>query len=204
MIKYPFTKDSAADRFCRIANVDWSVGYSELVNINVLNDNSLSMGNGGSWCRSDGPLGKIFNITRIKEKGTIVAVKLDGFNKNHKAQIISTEIRNHFKGDKCVVLYINSGFIEIDHKDGRKDNLSVDINQNIEDFQPIHKTVNVAKRDHCGKCIESGVRFDATVLGFKYPQWIGPEEYSGSCVGCYWFDPFVFNGMISEQYEKDK
>ena len=32
---------------------------------------SLILGNGGSWCRSDSPLGKEFNIERHKEKGSI-------------------------------------------------------------------------------------------------------------------------------------
>lgn len=202
MIKNPFRKGSAADRFCIISNVDFKTGYSEKIPIEILNKYDLSLGNGGSWCRSDGPLGKIFNITRVKEKGSIIAVKLDGFNKSKKSQIISSEIRSYFKNNKCVVLNISGKLIEIDHKDGRKDNLTVDINQKDKDFQPLHKTVNVAKRDHCKKCIKSGNRFNATQLGYKYPQWIGPQQYKGSCIGCYWYDPYKFNEEISKNYKK--
>lgn len=202
MIKYPFKKNSAADRFCNISNVDWKTGYSEEIPIEILNKYDLSLGNGGSWCRSDGPLGKIFNITRIKNKGSIIGVKLDGFNKNKKSQNISSEIRNYFKNNKCIVLNINSKFIEIDHKDGRKDDLNVDIKQENKDFQPLHKTVNIAKRDHCKNCLLTGNRFDATLLGYKYSQWIGPTKYKGSCIGCYWYDPYNFNKEISKKYIK--
>jgi len=202
MIKSPFRKNTAADRFCIISNVDWLTGYSEIVPIEILNKYNLSLGNGGSWCRSDGPLGNIFNVTRIKDKGSIIAVKLDGFNKTKKSQIISHEIKKYFKDNKCIILNIGGKFIEIDHKDGRKDNLLVDINQCNDDFQPMHKTVNIAKRDHCKKCIQTNIRFDARLLGYYYAQWIGPIEYKGSCIGCYWFDPYKFNSEISKNYKK--
>lgn len=201
-IKYPFKKGSWADIFCQISKVDWKTGYSKKITVDELKKYGFEFGNGGSWCRSDGPLGKQFNVNRIKYKGRIVAVKLEGFNKGNKSVNISYKIRKMFKDKKCIVLYIGGSFIEIDHKDGRKDNLLVDVNQDEEDFQPLHKTVNVAKRDHCKKCISDGIRFDATVLGYSQSQWIGPKKYSGSCIGCYWYDPYMFNKEISRHFSK--
>lgn len=202
-LKYPFKKNSWADLFCHISNVDWKTGYSKEISVEALKRFGFPFGNGGSWCRTDGPLGKQFNITRTKTKGAISSVKLDGFNKKYKSQNISCEIKNKFKNDRCVVLNIGGQFIEIDHKDGRKDDIIVDIVQDINDFQPLHKTVNVAKRDHCIKCIESNIRFDATLLGYSHSQWIGPTEYKGSCLGCYWYDPFRFNVEISKHFTKE-
>ena len=59
-------------------------GFSRIVHINEFIGEyaSLQMGNGGAWCRDDGPLGKEFNIKRIKEKGKIIAVSLEGRKKN--------------------------------------------------------------------------------------------------------------------------
>ena len=201
-IKYPFRENSSADIFCKISKVDWKTGYSDAVSVDKLKEYGFQFGNGGSWCRSDGSLGKQFNINRMKHKGRIIAVKLEGFNKDNRSSNISLDIRKIFKSEKCRVLYIGGNFIEIDHKDGRKDDLLVEINQNENDFQTLHKTVNVAKRDHCKKCVSTDVRFYATALGYSEPQWIGPKEYIGSCVGCYWYDPYVFNKKMSENFLK--
>ena len=46
----------------------------------------LRFGNGGDWCRSDGSLAKKYIIERFKEKDSIVAVQLFGFNKKKKIQ----------------------------------------------------------------------------------------------------------------------
>ncbi len=62
--------------------------------------------------------------------------------------------------------------IEIDHKDGRKDDLRVsDLNtQTFDDFQALCKACNDKKRQICKKCKESGYRFDATKIpGNRYP-----------------------------------
>ncbi len=62
--------------------------------------------------------------------------------------------------------------IEVDHKDGRKDDLRVsDSNaQTFDDFQALCKACNDKKRQICKKCKESGYRFDATKIpGNYYP-----------------------------------
>lgn len=76
----PFQRNSYADIFCSISNVDWETGYSDDVPKDELELNGLTFGNGGSWCRDDGALGKVFNVTRTKKRGRIVSVRLDGFN----------------------------------------------------------------------------------------------------------------------------
>lgn len=200
--KIQFKKNSYADRFCSIANVDWDTGYSDDISKYKLISFGFSFGNGGGWCRNDGPLGKVFNITRTIKYGQIVSVRLDGFNKIIKSGSISNHIRKTFKNSRCAVLGIKGSYIEIDHKDGRKDDLNVDIHLDPSDFQPLHKTVNVAKRQHCKNCINNNIRFDAKQLGYSTSYWIGDEKYRGSCIGCYWYDPVIFNKKISENYKQ--
>lgn len=200
----PFQQNSYADRFCSIANVDWETGYSDDVPKYELVALGFPFGNGGGWCRSDGSLGKVFNVTRTISSGQIVSVRLDGFNKSIQSKGITGYIRKLFKGAKCTVLCIGGNYIEVDHKDGRKDDLNVDIDPDPEDFQPLHKTVNVAKRDHCKECVATGIRFDAKQLGYSCSQWIGDSKYRGSCVGCYWYDPVLFNEKVSKCYKKHR
>lgn len=202
--KQLFKPGSHADRFCMIANIDWETGYSDDIPTDVLIKYGLTFGNGGGWCRSDGSLGKIFNITRTHKCGKISSVRLDGYNKTIKSSGIHTSIRKGFAGAKCVVLCIGGNYIEIDHKDGRKDDINVDEHHDISDFQPMHKNVNVAKRTHCKECINTGIRFDATVLGYSCAQWIGDYVYRGTCVGCYWYSPIEFNQKVSKGYKKRK
>jgi len=80
--------------------------------------------------------------------------------------------------------------------------LHIDLDE--QDCQPFHTVVNKAKRQHCKQCKETGIRYDATQLGYSVSQYIGPDEYKGSCIGCYWYDPNEFNKQISKDYNKKK
>lgn len=202
--KQPFRQNSYAARFCSIANVDWDTGYSDDVPKDKLVGFGFPFGNGGSWCRSDGSLGKVFNITRTIEHGQIVYIRLDGFNKSIQSTGTTGFIRKIFKGSKCAVLCVGGNNIEIDHKDGRKNDLRVDIHPDSSDFQPLHKTVNIAKRGHCKNCVATGIRFDAKQLGYSCSYWIGDHIYRGSCIGCYWYDPPTFNKKVSKCYKMSK
>jgi hypothetical protein len=202
LTKNPFLKSSKAWMFCEICNVDYTTGHSDIVHLEKLLKYNLQTSNGGDWCRSDGNLGKYFNINRIKQKGKIVGVQLVGYKKNTFSNMIKKEILEFYKKLPCKVLNIGGKYIEVDHKDGRKDDYS--LNQKLEDFQPFHKSVNDAKRTHCNNCKNSGKRFDATILGFSVSQWIGTKEYNGSCIGCFWYDPAEFNAQVSTKYKKLK
>ena len=159
---------------------------------------ALTMGNGGSWCRDSGPLGKKFNIERIKEGGKIVAVQLHGYNTSSAGTPIPLYIRQKIAKQRCKILATGNQ-TEADHKNGRKDDprLSDTSKVTMSDFQPLSKTANDAKRQHCKECKETGKRFDAKRLGYKIGQVRGGEDYEGTCVGCYWHDPFFFNQEIS-------
>jgi len=95
--------------------------------------------------------------------------------------------------------------IEIDHKDGRQDDprLTDMASVSVDDFQPLSKAANNAKRQHCKECRATGQRFDARRLGYQVGQVKGNGEYRGTCIGCYWYDPKAFNWEVSKGYVKE-
>ena len=192
------TKNSRINKFLKLAKPDPESGYSKPVPINILEANGLGFGNGGSWCRDDSSLGKIYNIERIKQGNRIIAVQLNGKRKNPIGKNIPTEIRKQIHKQRCKVLGTSKP--ECDHKDGRRDDPRLNDPElvTIEDFQPLSKAANNAKKQHCKNCRETNKRFDAKQLGYSVSQWAGNGRYMGSCVGCYWYDPFNFNQKISK------
>ena len=162
----------------------------------------LEMGNGGSWCRDDGTLGNAYNVERHKLKNKIVAIQLHGFKKNPIKKPIPNRIREQLTDKKCAILA--TGQIEIDHKDGRRDDarLSDSSKVTIDDFQPLSKSANNAKRQHCKVCRDTNKRFDAKQLGYKIGQVISNGTYRGDCTGCYWHDPILFNKLASKDFKK--
>ncbi len=161
--------------------------------------------NGCQWARTDGSyLGKKYKIKRPKKGGKIIAVQLDGSNRNSIKQYrnIRKDIRERLLADSCAILDVQSN-TEIDHKNGRYDDLS-NLNlsvQNPEDFQVLSKAANNAKRQHCKECIRTGKRYDAKRLGYKESFVVGDENTS-VCIGCYWYDPKRFNQLISKDFIK--
>ena len=200
-------KNSMAGLFLELANPD-SDGFSREVHVSEFKNqySRLQMGNGGSWCRDDGRLAQKYKVIRYKEGGIgnkIVYIKLDGLNPNPISKPIPLFIRKSLKGKKCVVLH-NRSSIEIDHKIGWRDDPKLsDISQlKISDFQPLSKAANDAKRQHCIRCQDSNRRFDAKKLGYRVSQIEGGEDYQGTCVGCYWYDPYAFNQEVSKDFQK--
>lgn len=165
----------------------------------------LKLGNGGSWCRKSSPLAKayILEFDKTKTSGnSIDAIRTIGFNDSKTFnQTIRTDIKEFYKNKNCVMLGINGSSentkIEIDHKDGRKDDdrISDVSTQKLEDFQPLCKAANDAKRQICKKCKETNKRWNAkNLLGNPYPYYKGNENYSAEigCEGCYQYDPVEY------------
>ncbi len=182
-------------------------GFSPVIYMEELEQyhHSFHTTNGGDWCR-DGQnyLGTKYYIKRDKVKGRIFSVKTDGYRKLTKInQNIRKDILKTVRAQRCVILDVSTN-IECDHKDGMKDDWRLnDISsQQLEDFQPLSKAANDAKRQHCKKCIENGERYDAKKLGYKESYIMGNES-SKTCVGCYWYDPKKFNQKISESFNKE-
>jgi len=193
-------KDSKPDIFLKLAKPDQNTGFSDIIGLDELAANGLGFGNGGSWCRDDSALGKKYNIERIKRGNRIVGVKLNGYRKNPIGKIIPTHIKNEIYQQRCVVLGI--GKPECDHKDGRRDDPRYNNPDKLttDDFQPLSKAANNAKKQHCKDCRNTNRRFDAKRLGYNVSQWAGNGRYMGTCVGCYWHDPLRFNKEVSKNH----
>ena len=202
---YTPKEDSKPYLFLKLASPD-SEGYSREVSVSEFTGeySKLQMGNGGDWCRDDSTLGKYYNITRKKTKGKNTSIKLDGLKKVSESKSIPPELRKEIRAMRCSVLEIGGKNIEPDHKDGRRDDPRLsDVNRvTKDDFQPLSKAVNIAKRQHCKECRDTDNRFDATRLGYAVSQTKGNGHYRGSCVGCYWYDPKEFNKIVSEKFDK--
>lgn len=151
----------------------------------------------------------------IKGKlNSIDRTRLNGYNTRCVFnQSIRQDIKNYYSQQCCAMCGARGNSentqIEIDHKDGRKDDLRVsDLNtQTFDDFQALCKACNDKKRQIGEKCKESGYRFDATKIpGNRYPFYEGAIEYDG-CVGCYQYDPIQYrktcnDRIFNEGYQK--
>ncbi|MGM9787364.1 MAG: hypothetical protein ACI3ZF_00475 [Candidatus Cryptobacteroides sp.] len=161
--------------------------------------------NGASWCRSSSTLATRYNVEfdkSITPGQKIDAIRLNGYkNNNSFNQSIRSDIKEYYKKQRCVMLGVK-GFsentkIEVDHKDGRKndDRVSNLSTQRLEDFQPFCKAANDVKRQICKECKITNIRWDATnIKGNPYPFYEGDSQYNDElgCVGCYQYDPVEY------------
>lgn len=197
---------SKMDLFLELACPDEN-GFSRWVNatefVGIYRE--LQLGNGGSWCRKSSSLAKkyIVEFDKSQTKGnSIDALRLNGLNTQiHFNQSIRKDIREYYKLQKCVMLGVcgtsENTTIEVDHKDGRKDDERVsNIHaQHKDDFQPLCKAANDIKRQICKKCKETNIRWSAkNIKGNPYAFYEGDEEYTQElkCVGCYQYDPVAY------------
>lgn len=213
-------KMTKTELFLDLAKPD-NNGISRWVNVSefIGKYTDLQLGNGGSWCRASSSLAKRYIIELDKSQtsgNSIDSIRLNGFNQNIQfQQNIRQDIKNFYKTKNCVMLGINGQSentkIEIDHKNGRKNDLRVSNTdtQLLEDFQPLCKAANDAKRQICKNCKETNKRWSAkNILGNPYDFYQGDENYSEElgCVGCYQYDPVEYRKSsvkrISEEASK--
>ena len=198
-----FQPGSKAALFLELANPD-DLGFSRSVSVVEFADKyqGLAFGNGGSWIRRDSRLARFYNIRTHKKGNAITHVELQGYRKVPVLEKpIPAAIRRKVITNDCVVLGTSKP--ECDHKDGRLDDprLSNSNLVTIDDFQPLSKAANNAKRQHCVECRDTDQRFDAKRLGYQVSQVRGNGEYNGTCVGCYWHDPVFFNQEVSKNFK---
>jgi hypothetical protein len=170
---------------------------------------SLQLGNGGSWCRKSSSLAKKYIVEfdkSITSGNSIDRIRLNGFNTEKTFnQNIRQDIKDYYKTQNCVMLGINGQSentrIEIDHKDGRKDNhrISNPATQKLSDFQPLSKAANDVKRQICKRCKETNKRWNAKNLkGNPFEFYYGDENYTEEvgCKGCYQYDPVEYRKTV--------
>jgi hypothetical protein len=192
--------------FLKLAPPD-NAGISRWVSVNefIGEYKDLQLGNGGSWCRASSTLAKKYIVEFDKSQtsgNSIDCIRLNGINtKETFNQNIRQDIKDFYKTQNCVMLGIQGNSentkIEVDHKDGRKENLRISNSetQKFEDFQPLCKAANDVKRQICKKCKETDKRWDAkNIKGNPYSYYEGDEDYIPElgCKGCYQYDPVEY------------
>lgn len=192
--------------FIKLANPDTN-GVSRWVNINefVGEYACLTFGNGASWARKESTLAKRYIIEFDKSitKGNgIDRIRLAGLNNGDYSQHIRTDIKRTIKSQRCVVLGTSNP--EVDHKNGMKneDRVMRNEDQRLEDFQPLSKAANDAKRQFCKECRRTQIRFDAKLLGYPMSYYAGTAHHNfeeNACVGCYWYDPIEFKKHLMKK-----
>lgn len=193
-MKNPFKVNSNPYKFFELAQPNDN-GISRWVTREEWEAIGLKHSNGGDWNRSDGSLAKNFVIEKqYTTTGTkkIAAIRLNGHNNTKiRDHSIPDNIRNTIVAKPSTILYVHSQN-ECDHKDARYPEKATKMDQ----FQCLSKAENDAKRQHCKVCRQTCKRFDARVLGYKQ-GWIKGDENSEFCEGCWWYDPYKFNEVIS-------
>ena len=189
--------------FLKLAKPD-EKGYSRWVNTTeFIGDYAdLKLGNGGSWCRKESILAKNYIIKKdrsLTPGNSIDRIKLSGLQQINSTQNIRSGIKKEFREKRCILL--GTSKIEVDHKNGRKNDPRVmnTRTQMVDDFQPLSKAANDAKRQHCKECKDSGNRFDAKRLGYIISYYKGGKFHSNKidgCIGCFWYDPIEFRKYL--------
>lgn len=185
--------------FIKLAQPDKN-GVSRWVNVSefVGEYSSLTFGNGASWARKESTLAKKYIIEfdkSITSGNGIDRIRLNGLNNGDYSQHIRADIKRIIKTQRCVVLGTSNP--EVDHKNGMKneDRVMRNENQRLEDFQPLSKAANDAKRQYCKECRRTGIRYDAKKLGYPMSYYKGGAKHNeeeNACEGCYWYDPLEF------------
>lgn len=158
--------------FLELAEPDQETGISRWVRVDefVGRYANLKFGNGADWARSDGALAKTYNLERdnsVTAGNRVDRIRLNGYRLDEVgSQQIRADIRKEIRNRRCVVLGTSNP--EVDHKNGRKNDLRV-MNvetQVLDDFQPLSKAANDAKRQFCKECRDTENRYDAQKLGY--------------------------------------
>ncbi|WP_104740519.1 restriction endonuclease [Helicobacter bizzozeronii] len=210
-------KKTKMDLFLELAQPNTD-GFSRWVSVSEFSGKyqELQLGNGGSWCRSSSSLAKQYQLEFDKSQSSgnsIDRIRLVGFNTEIVFnQNIRQDIKDFYKNQRCVMLGVcgksENTKIEIDHKDGRKNDLRVaDVSsQRLEDFQSLCKAANDIKRQICKTCKETNLRWNAkNIAGNPYAFYAGDEHYTDElgCVGCYQYDPVAYRQECVKKIAKE-
>lgn len=165
----------------------------------------LTFGNGASWARKESMLARKYVIEfdkSITPGNGIDRIRLNGLNNGDYSQHIRADIKRTIRAQRCVVLGTSNP--EVDHKNGMKneDRVMRNEDQRLEDFQPLSKAANDAKRQFCKECRQTGIRYDAKKLGYPMSYYKGGPTHNNeenACEGCYWYDPIEFKKHLQEK-----
>jgi len=180
-------------------------GVSKWVSVADFKKADLGWSNNGNLRR-----GAAFGITDIKwearrkshSRSEITGLRMIGWNTDDAFdQMILPDVRDVFQYEK----YCNISMLpvplpdrEVDHRFGNKDHpdyvkLYSRANQQVEDFQLVHRVLNLQKRQMCVKCVEEESRPAHPTLGYAEGDSSLAKRFP--CKGCYLAEPERFRGI---------
>lgn len=211
-MKNPFRKGTKPYLFFKLSNPDEN-GVSRWVSKDefVGDYSKLMFNNGADWCRKESTIAKIFVLELDKTATSGPSndrIRLNGFRNKEDwigNQSIRADIKAYYQKQRCVILGTSKP--EVDHKNGWKNDSKVmnTSSQKLEDFQPLSKAANDAKRQFCKECRRTNIRYDAKKLGYPISFYAGNKQHNGTengCIGCFWYDPVEFRKHLKFDDEK--
>lgn len=203
-----FKKGSKPDLFVRLSQPDDNGISRWVLKSEFINDFApLMFQNGADWCRAESTIAKYYYIEfdkSVTPGNGVDRIRLNGYKKEEDRvgnQTIRADIKSFYQSKRCVILGTSNP--EVDHKNGYKNNSRVmtTSTQKLDDFQPLSKAANDAKRQFCKECERHGKRYDAKLLGYPISWYKGCEKHDRTehgCVGCFWYDPIEFRKHLVE------
>lgn len=180
-------------------------GFSDWVSVSEFVPAGLNWGNNGNIRR-----GVAFGLTGIKwgvervggPRSAVTALRMEGWNDDEEFdQIILPSVRSAFES----VVNCNISMLpvprpdrEVDHRYGYKEHpdyvsLYSAENQQVKDFQLIHRVLNLQKRQMCVTCVKDGERPPHPTLGYAEGDASLAERFP--CKGCFLAEPERFRGL---------
>ena len=191
------------DRIARAMNINPGTGVSawwEVADLEKLLGFTLR-GNGSPFFQMDRGLGVRYVLEKQRGNGnTLVSVRTTGFasyHQIHRASGTPLAVRSWLIDGSalCSMCGTTSNLIS-DHKDGNKQPMD---EPDVHDYQPLCQHCNTVKREVCKKCRNTGVRFDARIIGYSIPWVEGTAKFqprTPRCRGCYWYSPTDFRKAL--------
>ncbi len=193
------------ETFFEISKTDRQTGWGKKIHISEFKGKIEITNNGVQWIRPSAGPEKIKAWPETGKGNRRVWFQAQGFHlQNKEDRPISSKILKIVKKKRCVVTLLKpskENQIECDHKNGRYNDERIKKldTQTVDDFQPLHESMNKKKREACKKCTNTGTRFDAKEFGYKKSYIKGNKKHDGTingCEGCFWYDVLEFRSNL--------
>ena len=209
-------KKTAKDLFFELAPLDENF-KTRWVNVSEFtwDYKSLQFWNWANWCRKSSSIAKEYNVEFDKNQtpwNSIDRVRVNWKKRetDTTTQTIRPDIVREISKKRCVILWTNRSCdhpTEVDHKDWRKDDPRVmnPATQRMDDFQPLSKPANDAKRQFCKECARTWIRYDAKKLWYtvSFTEWDEHYNQQTRCKWCFWYDPIAFRQKLFMRWNQN-
>ena len=173
--------------------------FSDWVSVELFNDAGLNWGDNGNLRRNT-PWGLTELLWQVKRvagpRSRVTHLRMVGINEQRQFnQRIRADIVSELRSTgicNISLLPVPEQDKEVDHRWGYKEaDAHADVmntcTQSVDDFQLLHRCMNLIKREACKKCRETGCRYVHPEKPFVQGDEVFTSELG--CVGCYLAQP---------------